>query len=230
MPLYKQAIPKSARMGYLETLSYVQDLLLVEIGSIGHSDYARKWIQATIPYPALLYTIPLTQKQLIMGDLSVVEKGLEELIQQHHPRIIFIIESAIVTTIGLNLQSVCNKLENQYGISIVDRTLTMKNDEKIGKTLALYDLCRYLCIQPDIKTETFNIIGNESISELLISILEKKYHLKLNIQLPSNISIGSLEKLTQAKLNIVISEEGLKAAKYLKRTYQMNYVEEIFIE
>ena len=230
MPLYKQAIPKSARMGYLETLSYVQDLLLVEIGSIGHSDYARKWIQATIPYPALLYTIPLTQKQLIMGDLSVVEKGLEELIQQHHPRIIFIIESAIVTTIGLNLQSVCNKLENQYAISIVDRTLTMKNDEKIGKTLALYDLCRYVCIQPNIKTDTFNIIGDGIIDEASILTLKQKYHLKFNIQFPSNRILSSLEKLTQAKLNIVISEEGLKAAKYLKRTYQMNYVEEIFIE
>ena len=229
MPLYKQTIPKSARMGYLETLSYVQDLLLVEIGSIGHSDYARKWIQETIPYPALLYTIPLTQKQLIMGDLSVVEKGLEELIQQHHPRIIFIIESAIVTTIGLNLQSVCNKLENQYGISIVDRTLTMKNDEKIGKTLALYDLCRYLCIQPNIKTDTFNIIGDGIIDEASILTLKQKYHLKLNIQLPSNISIGSLEKLTQAKLNIVVNEDGLKAAKYLKREYQMEYIEDVDI-
>ena len=228
MPLYKQAIPKSARMGYLETLSYVQDLLLVEIGSIGHSDYARKWIQATIPYPALLYTIPLTQKQLIMGDLSVVEKGLEELIQQHHPRIIFIIESAIVTTIGLNLQSVCNKLENQYGISIVDRTLTMKNDEKIGKTLALYDLCRYLCIQPNIKTDTFNIIGDGIIDKAFILTLKQKYHLKLNIQFPSNRTLSSLEKLTQAKLNIVISEEGLKVSKYLKRTYQMDYIEEIY--
>ena len=228
MPLYKQAIPKSARMGYLETLSYVQDLLLVEIGSIGHSDYARKWIQATIPYPALLYTIPLTQKQLIMGDLSVVEKELEELIQQHHPRIIFIIESAIVTTIGLNLQSVCNKLENQYGISIVDRTLTMKNDEKIGKTLALYDLCRYVCIQPNIKTDTFNIIGDEIIDKAFILMLKQKYHLKLNIQFPSNRTLSSLEKLTQAKLNIVISEEGLKVSKYLKRTYQMDYIEEIY--
>lgn len=229
MPLYKQEIPKSSRMGYLKTLSYIQDILLVEVGSIGHSDYARKWIQETIPYPALLYTIPLTQKQLIMGDLSLVTKGLEDLIQQYHPKIIFVIESAIITTIGLNLQPVCSQLENQYGIMIVNRTLTMQNDEKIGQSWALYDLCQYLLVQPMIKTETFNIIGNDSISELFISTLEKKYHLKLNIQLPSNINIGSLEKLTQAKLNIAVSEEGLKVAKYLKRKYQMEYIEAVDI-
>lgn len=240
MPLYKKTPEPSGRMGLLWALAPIYDSAIIEFGSMGHMIYAHKWMEHTglINY-ANLITTHLSEKDIALGITKRLEECVKDIIKKGKAKAIFLIPSSVPEMIGTDLEAIGEELQFTYpDIPIITfKAGNFKATKKQGIEEAYYQLVKSLPDKIKViqkvkeKKPCFNLIGPacdfsrfQSDAKEIIRIMKYAFHMQEAAIFGSACNTIDMVNMTQAKVTIVVHEEGLKAAKELEKRYGIPYL------
>lgn len=223
----------SDRMGAMWTLESIKDLYIVEFGPAGTTHFAIEGLMnLNGDSHANVITTHISEHDLTFGDTTRLEKAIKELDEQKKPKYIFVFSSSLASIIGIDIASVCFELENEVNAKLIPvDTGGFSGDFTLGVKNMLFEISKHMVKPPTQKRDVYNIIGgqmDEYNHRSDIKEIKRMMKTYFNMTCQTVFSLGgcveSIEKASEAKFNIVIRSEGIKAAKHLESVYGTPYV------
>lgn len=235
MGLYRFKPPMSGRMGTLWTLSSIREAALVEYGCMGHMLYGRVFLnRASVSQGCKLYSTHIDEADISLGDTTRLDKTIAEVIKNDHPKVIFLLPSAVPTVIGTDLPALCKELQPSYPdvrlLPFGGGGFDVLWHQGVSQALAL--LVRELTREVEKASQpTFNIIGScadmfrfSADAQEIVRLMEGAFGMKAQCILTSDTSIGEIQQMGAAHINLVIRREGEAAAKLLQERFGTPYL------
>ncbi|KUK44463.1 MAG: nitrogenase component 1 [Methanothrix sp.] len=220
--------------GVLWGLSGVDDLLVLEHGSTGTCSYnvVNYMIMNKQSPKGKLFSCGMDEDDVVMGREDKLKRAVEELDQTFHPKIIALVATGVTSVIGLDLDGVIEEIQPRtnakllsfasggfagdytWGIKEVFRTLAMEVAEE----------------SKDRKPFSVNVIGPaidsfNNVSDLAeLRRLLKLLGAEVNTVFTCHTSVGGIESMASASLNLVTRDVGLEAAQILEDRFGIPYV------
>lgn len=233
MSLTRYLPPPSDRMGILWTLLQIKDAIVLEYGTEGTTAYAMKtFSMLNFDTSNRLFVTGLDENSVVMGSTDKLEEKIIELDKKYAPKVIFVMASSVSALIGADVKGVCSYMKNQVNATIITFTQGgFTADFSSGITACYTDLISNLAIKQYDIENCYNIIGVSAISShansditAIDTLIKEKFNLSPNAILSLNTSLEKIENMSKAKLNIILSYEGLKAAQILKERFNTPYI------
>ncbi|MFI3115293.1 MAG: nitrogenase component 1 [Clostridia bacterium] len=223
----------SDRMGISWTLLQIDGAIVLEYGPAGTSAYAKKnFTSFDSTDQAKLITTGLSENELVMGDDTRLENKIRELDKVLSPKVIFVLASSVSSVIGYDVEGVCSYLQDEINAQLVVFPQGgFSGDFSSGLQIAYEKLVNELATEPQDTKNCYNILGVSSFSSHAFGDVDKvektmKEHFDLSPHtvLCFETNLDKIATMGQAKINIVLSYEGLKGAKLLKERFGTPYV------
>lgn len=233
MSLTRYLPTPSDRMGILWTLLQIEDSVILEYGTAGTTAYAMKtFMMSGMNIQGKLFTTELSESELVMGEDARLENKIKELDKKLSPKVIFVMASSVSSVTGYDVEGVCRYLEKYVNTKlIVFPQGGFSGDFSYGLQVAYTKLIEKLSYKSIKQEDYFNILGVSALSSHVsgdISTLSnwmwEKFELKPHAILSFNTNLDKISTMSKAKINIVLSYEGLKGAKLLQERFGTPYV------
>lgn len=235
MGLVKGMPNSSSRMGIALGYGGVQGLAVLEYGTMGHTLYQYKKLAVNgQKVRCNYYSTHLKEQDLVMGSTKRLEQGVRALMLQPEVEAIAVIPSSLGEIIGVDLPGEIDLLNT---ILEIEKPLFavgkggLQHTFEEGLEMGLITLIQHL-VQPcekDKDINRFNVLGgcdfNGKVQNLenLKGRLEEEVKGNCHSLIPLHTSVQELKTCTGASFNVVIGQEGILAAEWLKKTFNMPY-------
>lgn len=235
MGLYKYYSIPSDRMGALWTLLSIKESCILEFGTAGTTRFAlNNFHKMKGVQNSQLYTTHLDENDIAMGDVSRMDKAVDDIVNEGLATTIFLMSSTVSSVIGIDLEAYCYIYSEKYPqINFI----YISNDGFKGDwTLGVKNVLETLVTQIPKEVNksqnfTYNIIGACADDYNYVAdcmevdrIMKEGFNGENICTLTSNTSIKEIENMGAAHLNIVMRSEGEEAAKVLERNFGTPYV------
>lgn len=229
MPLIKYATKMSARSACTINLFNILDIAILEITTEGHCLYnlgelSNLFIKDIKPN---YYIYSVKEINIALGDYSNIFE-LIELIQKDGFNKIVIIESSLVSVLGIDLEKIRNEIVNQYNIETYIINFKL-NGTCIEGITNYYNFYKNFLIKQNNISEGYSLLG-DSYSYLNLKkhqeiedFLFKNYNLKCIFSSTNIINSSDINNILNSKFIIVTSSEAIPLAKYIKEKYNIEY-------
>lgn len=223
----------SDRMGIVWTLLQIKDAVVLEYGPAGTSAYSRKnFSTPDMSLPGKLFTTQLSESELVLGDDARLEGKIKELDEKLSPSVIFVMASSVSAVIGYDVEGVCRYLENDVKAQlIIFPQGGFGGDFSSGLQAAYTKLVDELAVKDSETKDCFNILGVSAMTShgsgdacAISQWMLDNFGLKPHAVLSCNTELEKISTMASAKINIVLSYEGLKAAQLLQERFGTPYV------
>ena len=222
-------------MAVMWSLIPIKNTVLLEYGPAGTTHFgAGLYGSFGISLENALFTTHISEDDVIMGDVTRLEKSIVEIDENYHPDVIFVVASAVVAVIGTDIKGVC-----QYMQEKVKATLICFDDGGFGGdyTIGLQNTYTLLTKQFALHKEVlankhvYNILGASAASYRIRSdvweiqnMMKSAFNMTHHAVLGLECTIEQLQHMGAAAINIVLRKEAIPAAKLLEKTYGTPYV------
>ncbi|WP_238905435.1 nitrogenase component 1 [Clostridium sp. YIM B02506] len=235
MGLYKYYSIPSDRMGALWTLLSIRGACILEFGTAGTTRFAlNNFHKMKGVQNGQLYTTHLDENDIAMGDVSRMDKAIDDIVNEGLATNIFLMSSTVSSVIGIDLEAYCYIYSEKYPhINFIYISNDgFKGDWTLGVKNTLETLVAHIPKEAN-KSEnfTYNIIGACADDYNYVAdcmevdrIMKEGFNGETICTLTSNTSIKEIENMGAAHLNIVMRSEGEEAAKVLERNFGTPYV------
>lgn len=234
MSLCRYLPTPSDRMAVMWTLLTVGDAVVLEYGPAGTTHYCMGLFGSMgISPDQTLFTTHMSEDDVVMGDVTRLEEAIVELDKSYSPKVIFVIASAITAVIGTDLIGVCNYMQEQVSA----RLIAMENggfrgDYTVGLREAFLTLARELSGPGTEKRPgAYNVLGASAGSYRIRSdlwelenLMRDAFGFTLHTAPGLRGTVGELETMGGAAVNLVLRAEALPAARWLQERYGTPYV------
>ena len=153
------------------------------------------------------YSTDLRETDVIFGGEKKLAAAIDELVEKECAKLIFVYATCIVGVIGDDIEAICKKAEEKYGIRVIPvKASGFSGTKSQGYKLACDAIMQLISPYKDIpKVDGINILGDFNLAGEMWLI--KDYMKKIGVNVVStatgDASYESLTKMPSAKLNIV---------------------------
>lgn len=191
-------------------LNPITDAYHIVHGPIGCASYT--WdIRGSLTSDAEVYrnsySTDLQEQDVIFGGEKKLEKAIEEVVEKHHPKLIFIYATCIVGVIGDDVKAVCKNMSEKYNIRVIPvKSPGFSGNKATGYRMACNALMELITpYKQEKKEKGINILGDFNLAGEIWIISEylKKIGIPVVSTFTGDSSYESLIKAPQASLNIV---------------------------
>ncbi|MFI3172833.1 MAG: nitrogenase component 1 [Eubacteriales bacterium] len=223
----------SDRMGILWTLLQIDNAVILEYGTEGTTAYAMKTFMIMgMDVHNKLFATGLDENNVVMGDTTSLEKKIVELDKKFSPKAIFVMASSVSSMTGSDVKGVCTYMQDEISAELVVFTQGGFNGDYSSGIEACYtDLVSNFAISQFDIENCYNILGVSAMEHSakadvleIEKLLSDNFKLHKNAVLSFETSLEKIETMSNAKVNIVLSYEGLKSAEILKERFRTPYV------
>ncbi len=190
-------------------LNPITDAFHIVHGPIGCASYT--WdIRGSLSSGSDLYrnsfSTDLQEKDVIFGGEKKLSAAIEEIMEKHSPRLIFVYSTCIVGVIGDDVEAVCKKMSYKYGARIIPvKSPGFSGTKSDGYKMACNAIMELLLPHKQEKRKGINILGDFNLAGEVWIV--KNYLKNIGIPIISTITGDSdYETLLQApaaQLNVV---------------------------
>lgn len=192
-------------------LNPITDAIHLVHGPIGCASYTMD-IRGSLSSGSELYrtsfSTDLKEKDIIFGGERKLAECIDELVEQHHPKLVFVYSTCIVGVIGDDLEAVCKTAAAKHKIEVIPvQSSGFSGNKAAGYRAACEALLRLIKPngKPPAKTNSINYLGDFNLAgeAWIIESYLSQMGIKLNTVFTGDASYDSLKQATKAKLNIV---------------------------
>lgn len=234
MSLYRYLPTPSDRMGIIWTLLSAEGAVVLEYGPAGTTHYSVGMYGSMGVAPnQSLFTTHLSEDDIVMGDVTRLEEAIIEVDKEYHPEVIFVVSSSVASIIGTDIKGVCNYMKHEVNARLIPvDTGGFKGDYTCGMREGYSLLVKTFCKEAvEKKTSTYNILGASGYHYRMKSdiweiknLMKDSFDYECNGILGIDSSVTTLKNFGAAEVNLVLRQEALPAAEYLKETYGTPYI------
>ncbi|MDR1630877.1 MAG: nitrogenase component 1 [Oscillospiraceae bacterium] len=223
----------SDRMGFLWTLTSIEDCYVIEFGPAGTTHFALEGaMELGGEHKMNVFTTHMSEVDITFGKHDKLAGAIREVDAEHRPKYIFVMASSISSLIGIDIDSICFELQDEIAATLIPVTYGgYDGDYNLGIERALLTLCKTMVQDAKQDQGLYNIIGSNIDSYNFLSdkteikgILADAFGLKLNTCFTAYTSVAEIERAAKAGYNIVLRAEGLKAAEWMKTKFGIPFV------
>jgi len=191
-------------------LNPITDAFHIVHGPIGCASYT--WdIRGSLTSGSDLYrnsfSTDLSEQDIVFGGEKKLTAAIDEVIEKHHPKLIFVYATCIVGVIGDDVEAVCRNAEKKHGTRVIPvKSPGFSGNKSYGYKMACNALLAL--IEPhknEAKTKGVNILGDFNLAGEIWIV--KNYLKEIGIPVVSTItgdaSYETLIKAPTAQLNLV---------------------------
>ena len=249
MGFYRFKPMPSGRMGIFWTLSAIREAAVVEFGCMGHNLYGGAAIKrggVYEGYGAPLYTTYMDETDISLGDMSRLDATIAQVIRSDHPKVIFLQPSAVPEVIGVDLFAWRDEAQSNYPdarlVPIGHGSFAISQHRGVQEAL----LALVEALPADVshsgepsgessggsgEEPKYNIIGScpdlfrfGADAAEIIRVMSGAFHMDPCCVLSSGASVTDIERMGEARVNLVIRREGLPAARVLQNRFGTPFV------
>lgn len=234
MSLHRYLPTPSDRMGVIWTLLTIKDAVVLEYGPAGTTHFSiGAYGSMGLHTEHRIFTTHLSEDDIIMGDVSRLENAIREIDENYHPRMIFIVSSAVVSIIGADIKGVCKYMQTETEARLIPvDTGGFKGDYSLGLKEGWLLLVKNLCKEKlETCDQAYNILGASPYNYRIKSdvaevqrLMEEGFAMECNLVLGGEESTRSLSEISKASINLVLQAEAIPAAEYLKEAFGIPYI------
>lgn len=191
-------------------LNPITDAFHIVHGPIGCASYT--WdIRGSLSSGSELYrnsfSTDLTEQDIVFGGEKKLTAAIDEIVEKHNPKVIFIYATCIVGVIGDDVEAVCRQAEKKYGTRVIPvKSPGFSGNKSYGYKMACNAILALLEPHRKIaKARGVNILGDFNLAGEMWII--KNYLKEIGIPVISTItgdaSYETLVGAPSAQLNIV---------------------------
>ena len=191
-------------------LNPITDAFHIVHGPIGCASYT--WdIRGSLSSGSELFrnsfSTDMSEKDIVFGGEGKLTAAIDEVVEKHHPKVIFVYATCIVGVIGDDVEAVCRLAEKKYGIRVIPvKSPGFSGNKSYGYKMACNAILSLLEPYKGIeKAEGVNILGDFNLAGEMWII--KNYLREIGVPVVSTITgdacYDSLVKAPSARLNIV---------------------------
>lgn len=223
----------SDRMAVIWSLLSVENSIVLEYGPAGTTHFSMNlYGRLGVDFEQRLFTTHMSEDDVIMGDVTGLEKAIVELDESYQPQVIFVVGSSISSVIGTDIKGVCRYMQQEVQAQLIPFDHGgFKGDYSVGLSEVYKQLAQTLACAAEPVDGRYNIIGAsmgryrmESDVWEITSLLRETFGMEPGACLCCNTSVEQLQQLPSASLNIVLSCEGIAAAEYLQEKFGTPYL------
>lgn len=235
MSLCRNYPTPSNRMAVMWSLMPIKDSIVLEYGPAGTTHFgAGLYGSFGINLENSLFTTHISEDDIIMGDVSRLEKAIIEIDKNYRPRVIFVVAAAVIAVIGTDIKGVCRYMQNKVQAKLVcfddggfggDYTVGLQN----SYTTLIKEFALNKSFPKDEKK--YNILGASAASYRIRSdvweiqeLMKKAFDMEVGVVLGLETSIENIENISSSSINLVIRREAIPCAEILKEKFGIPYV------
>lgn len=235
MSLCRNYPTPSNRMAVMWSLMPIKNSVVLEYGPAGTTHFGAGFYGSfDIDLENSLFTTHISEDDIIMGDVSRLEKAILEVDENYKPEVIFIVASAVVAVIGTDIKGVCTYMQDKVKAKLIcfddggfggDYTMGIEN------TYTLFVKEFALPENPVKNPDKYNILGASAASYRIRSdiweikdLMKRSFNMENGVILGLEARIEDLKNMGGAALNIILRKEALPAAKLLKEKFGTPYI------
>ncbi|MEJ5242172.1 MAG: nitrogenase iron-molybdenum cofactor biosynthesis protein NifE [Desulfomicrobiaceae bacterium] len=171
------------------------------------------------------FSTDLKEKDVIFGGENKLAASLDELIPQYTPKAVFVYSTCIVGLIGDDVDTVCRKAEERFGIPVIPvHSEGFKGNKRAGYSAACQALMRLVGkgSTEGIGPLSVNILGDFNLAGEIWIV--RGYLEKMGIQVVANVTgdgrVEDIQRCHGARLNLVqCSGATMEFARMLQERY-----------
>ena len=234
MSLCRYLPTPSERMGIIWSLLSVEGSLLLEYGPAGTTHYSMGLYGSLgLNFQQRIFSTHMSEDDVVMGDVTRLEKAIVELDVGYAPRVIFVVASLVATVIGADLKGVCRYMQKDVKAKLVALECTgFQGDYSAGIGEVYQLLVKELVETAATKVAgTFNVLGASKGSYRMTSdlweienLLREGFGLTLHTCLCVATSVEKIAQMGSAEVNLVLRPEALAAGELLLEKTQTPFV------
>jgi len=223
----------SDRMGFLWTLTSIENAYVIEFGPAGTTHFALEGaMELGAEHKMSVFTTHMSDVDITFGKHDKLVGAIKEVFEKYSPKYIFVMASSVSSLIGIDIESICIEMQSKVSSRLIPVTTGgYDGDYGMGIENALLSIVQNIVKENEKQDGFYNILGcnidsyNFSSDRIEVErMLKGVFDLELNTCFTAYTSIDSLENAAKAKYNIVLRREGLPAAKYMQEKYNIPYV------
>lgn len=230
----------SDRMAIIWSLMPVKDAIVLEYGPAGTTHFGGGLYSSFgISLRQSLFTTHISEDDVIMGDVTRLEKAIVEIDETYAPKVIFVVASAVVAVIGTDIRGVCRYMQEKVNAKLVafedggfrgDYTYGLRAVYKLFAKQIAKDIDN--SSDSSVKEEkTYQIIGASAGSYRIRSdvwelqqLMTEAFGWKCRMVMGLETDVKHLETVGAATLNLVIRQEALEAGNILNERFGTPFV------
>ena len=224
----------SDRMGILWSLLCIEDSVVLEYGPAGTTHYSISLFGGLgVDQQNRLFTTHMSEDDVVMGDVSRLERALVEVDQNYAPRVIFVVASSVSAVIGTDLRGVCAYMQEKVRARLIAFEQGGFRGDYSAGLCETYRLIAEQAVAPAQKRaeNTYNLLGlsagayrARSDRNEIVRLMRAAFGMEMHACLCLDTDMRAVETCGAARLNLVLRGEALPAARILAETCHTPYV------
>ena len=224
----------SDRMGILWSLLCIEDSVVLEYGPAGTTHYSISLFGGLgVDQQNRLFTTHMSEDDVVMGDVSRLERALVEVDQNYAPRVIFVVASSVSAVIGTDLRGVCAYMQEKVRARLIAFEQGGFRGDYSAGLCETYRLIAEQAVAPAQKRaeNTYNLLGlsagayrARSDRNEIVRLMRAAFGMEMHACLCLDTDMRTVETCGAARLNLVLRGEALPAARILAETCHTPYV------
>lgn len=223
----------SDRLAIIWSLMPISDAVVLEYGPAGTTHFGGGFYSSLgIKLGKTLFTTHISEDDIVMGDVSRLENAISEVDKNYHPKIIFVVASAVIAVIGTDIAGVCNYMQERVNARLISfEEGGFRGDYTFGLRSVYRMLAREI-IKPQQKEENACCILGASAGSYRIrsdvweikNLLREAFNIECRYTMGLDCTVEDIEKAGAAALNLVIREEAEEAAQIIEEKCGTPYI------
>ncbi len=210
----------------------ISDALHLIHGPIGCAAYTwdiRGSLSSGPELHRMSFSTDIHEKEVVFGGEKKLYAALNELIEKYKPEAAFVYSTCIVGVIGDDVEAICKKVSEAWGIPVIPvQAPGFNGSKKDGYKIACESLAKLVgTADREIPKISINILGDFNIAGELWILLD--YYRKMGIHVNATITgdgrINDIRNAHKASLNVVqCSGSMMHLAKIMKEKYGVPFM------
>lgn len=222
----------SDRMAVIWSLTPIRDAVVLEYGPAGTTHFGSGLYSSLgIQTGGVLFTTHISEDDIVMGDVSRLENAILEVDRAYHPKIIFVVASAVIAVIGSDIAGVCRYMQERVQARLISfEEGGFRGDYTYGLRSVYRMLAREVVKPMPRREKTYNILGASAGSYRIKSdvweiqnLMREAFGWECAYAMGMEARVEEIENAGGGALNLVIRREALEAAQSLSETCGIPY-------
>lgn len=216
-------------MGAAMTVRGIKDAVILVVGTDECAYYTKHMTLHSEEFGGITgrcMSVVLDTKDVTFGCRKKLEAAMEELVEEYHPRVIFLVTTCVVEIIGDDADSMAAGLTDTYGIPVLPvHTEHFKCDNHLPGLERAITACFEL-MEDRKEREGINLLGQRMgrFETTELCHILKESGVRVGMQLPCGCTVDEIREAAGAEINIVVNPIALPLAKKMKEAFGIPYV------